>query len=323
MRRGRFAPSPTGELHIGNAFTAVMAWLQMRSVGGDFVLRIEDIDEARCRSHYVAQVMEDLRWLGLDWDEGPDVGGAHGPYQQSARLPEYEAALHQLQVAGYLYPCFCSRAELVQVASAPHGLFADEPRYSGRCRHLTEAQRGARAQQKRPSLRFCAPDKEVVVLDRLIGETRVNPLDGGDFIVRRADGVFSYQLAVVVDDAAMEITDVLRGADLFSSAPRQISLYQALGRRPPTFTHVPLVVDAKGRRLSKRNRSSTVRAMRESGVAAEEIVGVISYLAGLSDSIRPTSPSELVERFDLTRLHKRPVQMDELCMRRLKIYETF
>ncbi|MFB5190209.1 tRNA glutamyl-Q(34) synthetase GluQRS [Alicyclobacillus fastidiosus] len=322
MRRGRFAPSPTGELHIGNAFTAVMAWLQMRSVGGGFVLRMEDIDEARCRSDYAAQVMEDLRWLGLDWDEGPDVGGAHGPYQQRQRLPEYEAALRQLQGAGQLYPCFCSRAELVQVASAPHDLFADEPRYSGRCRHLTPVERVSRAEHKRPSLRFSVPDREVIVRDLLFGETRVNPADGGDFIVRRADGVFAYQLAVVVDDAAMAVTDVLRGADLFSSAPRQISLYRALGQEPPTFTHVPLVLDAQGRRLSKRNRSNAVRAMRESGVAAEEIIGVIAYLARLSDSIRPASLSELVERFDLRRLPKRPVQMDESSMRRLKMTES-
>ncbi|GEO25419.1 glutamyl-Q tRNA(Asp) synthetase [Alicyclobacillus acidoterrestris] len=322
MRRGRFAPSPTGELHIGNAFTAVLSWLQMRSAYGAFVLRVEDIDGARSKREYVQQALADLRWLGLDWDEGPDVDGPYGPYCQQERLSLYEKALLHLEALGRLYPCFCSRAQLAQVASAPHGLFADEPRYPGTCRDLTPAQQAELAVHKHPALRFRVPDGETSFVDAVAGIQRVDMATGGDFIVRRADGVFAYQLAVVVDDAEMGVTDVLRGMDLLSSTPRQIALYNALGKPIPTFAHVPIVLDVMGQRLAKRNRSITLRAMREAGVAAEEILGVIGYLAGFCDTCQPISLDNLTDRFEIAKVPKHPVRLDPTSARVLHLRDV-
>jgi glutamyl-tRNA synthetase len=301
-QRGRFAPTPSGELHIGNALTALLAWLQMRQAGGRFVLRIEDIDRARSRTHFVDAILADLTWLGLDWDEGPDVGGEFGPYLQSEREELYQAALARLEQDGWLYPCYCSRAELMAIASAPHGLSSEGPVYPGTCRHLTAAERAERAKRKAPALRLVMPDRPVVFDDLVMGRQSFAAGAGGDFVVKRADGVIAYQLAVVVDDAAMGITDVLRGADLLDSTPRQILLYEALGLSVPRFAHVPLVLGPDGKRLSKREKSLTISALRATGIPPQRVIGQLAYWAGLLDRPDDARPEELVGRLDLSKL---------------------
>ena len=309
--RGRFAPTPSGEMHVGNARTALFAWLDARSRGGQFVLRIEDIDRPRCKPHYYGLLLEDLRWLGIDWDEGPDIGGPHGPYVQSLRLEAYEQALRRLEEQRLLYPCYCSRAELLAVASAPHGLASEGPAYPGTCRHLTEAERRERASRKSPSLRFRLPDRSAAFEDGAAGPQRFEPGSGGDFVVRRADGIVSYQLAVVVDDAAMGITDVVRGADLLDSTPRQLFLFEALGFAPPRYAHVPLLCGPDGNRLAKRHGALSIRALRERGVRAETIVGAIATVSGLHDRAEPIAAHELIARFRLEDVPKEPVIVDE------------
>jgi glutamyl-tRNA synthetase len=304
--RGRFAPTPSGKLHLGNARTALLAWLQVRKAGGQFILRMEDIDQPRCKPELAVQILTDLRWLGLNWDEGPDIGGPLGPYEQSLRHSLYLEAVERLQEAGWLYPCCCTRAEIAAVARAPHGLSEEGPQYPGTCRSPAAAQRRA-ASGKRPSLRFALPDEATHFTDQMAGEQRFAPGAGGDFVIRRADGIFSYQLAVVVDDAAMQVTDILRGSDLLDSTPRQIWLYRALGYSIPRFAHVPLLLGPDGNRLSKRHRDLTVSTLRESGVAPEQVVGGLAFLSGLIDRPEPLTAKELVAPFNLEKVPREPV----------------
>jgi glutamyl-tRNA synthetase len=310
MIRGRFAPTPSGQMHIGNARTALLAWLQARHAGGAFVLRMEDIDKPRSRPDLARQILSDLRWLGIDWDEGPDVGGPYGSYVQSERSELYEAALQTLETAGRLYPCYCSRAELQAIASAPHGLAEEGPRYPGTCRRLTPEQRGDRAARgKTPSLRFAMPDEPTPFVDCVAGPQCFEA--GDDFVIRRADGIVGYQLAVVVDDAAMQITDVLRGWDLLDSTPRQIQLYRALGLPVPRFAHVPLLYGPDGQRLSKRHGSVTVAGMRAAGAPPERVVWYLAYLSGLLSQWEPVKPADLIAEFDLKRIPTTPVTVTE------------
>ncbi len=306
--RGRFAPTPSGQLHIGNARTALLAWLQVRAAGGAFVLRMEDVDRPRSRPELARQILEDLRWLGLDWDEGPDVGGPFAPYEQSAREELYRGAFEQLQAGGHLYPCYCSRKDILAAARAPHGLAEEGPVYPGTCRNLTPeeaAQRAARGKQ--PSYRFAMPEEQPVPFeDGVAGPQWFPPGAGGDFVVLRADGIFGYQLAVVVDDAAMQITDVLRGWDLLDSTPRQILLYQALGLPVPRFTHVPLLLGPDGKRLSKRHGAVAVASMREAGASPERIVGHLAHLSGLLEKPEPVRPADLIPLFDLRKIPREP-----------------
>lgn len=315
MRRGRFAPTPSGKLHIGNARTALLAWLHMRSVGGAFILRMEDIDKPRTKPELAGLMIDDLRWLGLDWDEGPDVGGPCGPYVQSMREPMYDEAVERLKRDGWLYPCYCSRAELSAIASAPHGLSSEGPAYPGTCRHRTPEEQTVKAAVKTPSLRFAMPDRPVRFVDVLLGEQRFDAGSGGDFVVKRADGIFGYQLAVVIDDAAMGITDVLRGSDLLDSTPRQISLYEALGRPVPRFAHVPLLFGPDGRRLAKRDDGIMLATMRTSGTSPETVVGWLAYWSGLTDRPEPVKASELVPAFDLSNVSEQPVTVTEEVLR--------
>ena len=292
MYRGRFAPSPTGELHLGSAAAALFAWASARKAGGRLALRIEDIDTPRVLPGMEVRQLDDLRWLGLDWDEGPDVGGPNAPYRQSERSAAYEAALARLAARNLLYYCDCSRAEIARVASAPHA--GDEgPRYPGTCREhgLRE-----RAWKRPPAIRLRVPARVVTVVDALQG-TLVQDVaaEVGDFVLKRGDGMYAYQLACVVDDLAMGVTEVVRGVDLLGSAPRQLLLAELLGGTPPAFAHVPLVVAADGTRLAKRARGITLRERREAGGDPGDVVSWLARAVGLAPA---RTAAELLAAFD-------------------------
>ncbi len=305
--RGRFAPSPSGHMHLGNAWTALLAWLQVRSRGGTVVLRIEDLDPDRCRPEYTAQLISDLAWLGLDWDEGPDVGGSHGPYRQDERRRLYAAALDSLTDRGLVYPCYCTRAEIRAAASAPHAGDEGNP-YSGTCRRYLGGAGEEPPPGRRPALRLAVPDETIAFTDGVHGPVAQNLAAAcGDFVVRRADGVHAYQLAVVVDDAAMGITHVLRGDDLLASTPRQLYLYRLLGLTPPAFAHVPLLVSPDGRRLAKRQQGLVLASLRERGVTAGQITGFLAHRAGLVPDPSPVRPRDLLAAFTIDKLPRQPV----------------
>jgi glutamyl-tRNA synthetase len=307
--RGRYAPSPTGELHLGNLRTALLAWLCARSAGGALVLRIEDLDQPRTRPGSAAHIMSDLRWLGLNWDEGPDVGGPLGPYVQSARDALYAAALARLRDRGLLYPCYCTRAELARMASAPHGAGDEGSRYPGTCRDLSADERRARETAgQRPSLRLRVPDAIVRFEDAIAGAQEQGVARTvGDFVVRRSDGLVAYQLAVVVDDALMGITQVLRGADLLSSTARQLVLYDALGwRRPAQYVHVPLALGPDGTRLAKREAAEGLQMLRERGKRREDVLGALAASVGLWPAGEAAALDDLLGAFEVRRLDARP-----------------
>ncbi len=262
--RGRYAPSPTGAMHLGNARTALLAWLHSRAQGGTHILRIEDLDTGRVRPWATDLIKQDLLWLGLDWDE---------EYQQSSRLHHYEQALARLDT----YPCTCSRKELLAAvtdsASAPHGT---EAVYPGTCRRV-------QAHPERPAaLRWRVPDGEVCMTDSGTGQSICHnlPRDVGDIVLRRSDGVYAYHLAVVVDDALMTITDIVRGADLLPATPRQVALQRALGYSTPRYYHVPLMTDYAGERLAKRGGAPSVAALRESGEQPERVLAQLARSLG-------------------------------------------
>jgi glutamyl-tRNA synthetase len=293
--RGRLAPSPTGPVHFGTARTALLAWLAARAAGGTVVLRIEDLDAPRVVAGAEQAIGEDLRWLGLHWDEGPDAGGPFGPYRQSERGSLYERVLGALQAQGLLFPCTCTRAELARTASAPHGELG--PRYPGTCRRKPP-------RRDRPaSLRFHM-ERSPGFRDRLYGEQPET--EGDDFVVRRSDGQYAYQLAVVADDLAMGITEVVRGADLLSSTPRQLALYRALGAEPPSFLHVPLVLGAGGARLAKRHGAPAIAERRAAGEAPESVLGQLASSVGLATPGELVRAQDLVARFDVACLPREP-----------------
>jgi glutamyl/glutaminyl-tRNA synthetase len=269
--RGRLAPSPTGLLHLGHARTFWVAQQRARANGGALVLRNEDIDATRFRLEFVSQMLEDLRWFGFDWQEGPDCGGPFGPYSQSERRSFYAAALEKLRAGGCLYPCTCSRKDIRDAARAPHGE-DDEVIYPGTCRDKSPS-----ALSPQPSTRFNwrfrVPDGEAVAFtDGNFGSQQfVAGKDFGDFVVWRHDDVPAYQLACAVDDAAMGMTEVVRGADLLLSTARQLLLYRALGSAPPAFFHCELMRDEKGKRLAKRHDALSLRALREQGNTPEKL----------------------------------------------------
>ncbi len=301
--RGRCAPSPTGALHLGNLRTALLAWLFARAAGGSFVLRVEDLDRPRVRPGATAQMLADLRWIGLDWDEGPDIGGPLGPYTQSMRQAIYDAALARLGARGLLYPCYCTRLELARIASAPHG--EDGPRYPGTCRLLTQRERREReAAGRQPALRFRAPATPIRFEDRMAGVVCESvAVTVGDFVVRRSDGIVAYQLAVVVDDALMRVTQVVRGADLLASTARQLALCDALGHpRPRDYVHVPMLLDRSGARLSKRAVSEGLGGLRASGMKSAEVLGMFAASCGFWPMGAPATPDELLAGFDPARL---------------------
>ena len=271
--RGRIAPSPTGLLHLGHARTFWMAQQRARQHDGKLVFRNEDLDRSRCRPEYVRAMFEDLHWLGLVWDEGPDCGGAYGPYHQSERHKIYAEAFEKLKAGGFVYPCTCSRQDVLRSAQAPHA-DEEEPIYPGTCRpgRRSSAIQSANNPQ-RINWRFQVPEEEVVsFVDEFFGPQKFFlGRDFGDFVVWRHDHVPAYQLAVVVDDAAMGISEVVRGADLLTSTARQLLLYRALGYEPPSFYHCPLMTDESGKRLAKRHDALSLKQMREEGKSPEEL----------------------------------------------------
>jgi glutamyl-tRNA synthetase len=296
--RGRYAPSPTGDLHLGNLRTALLAWLFARCSDGQFVLRIEDLDRPRVLPGASERMLYDLRWLGLDWGEGPDLGGSYSPYIQSKRHEIYKTYLQRLQDQGLIYPCYCSRAEIARAASAPHG--NEGPRYPGTCRNLTQTQRKQHeANNRHPSLRFRVDDERTIsFIDLLVGKVEQQVQQTvGDFIVCRSDGIFAYQFAVVVDDGLMHINQVVRGIDLLESTARQILLFEALGFQVPTFGHVPLLLDEHGKRFSKRIQSAGLKPLREQGVRPEQVVGQMAAECGLVERGEELSTVELAKRF--------------------------
>ncbi len=270
--RGRVAPSPTGYLHLGHARTFWQAFERAREQAGVLIFRNEDLDPQRCRAEFVQAMLEDLRWYGIDWHEGPDVGGAFGPYVQSERRVFYLDAWQRLLRGGWIYPCSCSRKELALAASAPHD-DNDEPLYPGTCR----AQRRMAASPAGVNWRFRVPDgTRIEFVDRRMGRQWFEAgRDFGDFLVWRRDDVPAYQLAVVVDDAAMQVSEVVRGEDLLRSTARQILLQRALGLPTPEYFHCELVTDGSGVRLAKRHDALSLRRLREQGQAPEGLRAMV------------------------------------------------
>ncbi len=300
--RGRYAPTPSGWLHLGNARTALAAWASIRSQGGTFVWRLEDLDGPRTGPGMAEAAEEDLRGLGLDWDEGPEpIGGPFSPYIQSQRAEHYESALEQLAQAGRLFPCRISRADLATLATAPHGREGTPP-YPASLRPKDLAPGWFEAMRRSPNpdaaLRFRIDPEPVSFIDRICGPVteRVDQTVG-DFVLKRRDGFYAYQLAVVVDDLAMGITEVVRGRDLLDSTARQIQLIEALGGTVPSYAHLPLVVNAEGEKLSKRDDAMRIRTLRERGIAPEEVVGRLGASLGLLDRPEPCRAEELVATF--------------------------
>ena len=291
---GRFAPSPSGRMHLGNLWSSLLSWLAARSQGGRMVLRLEDLDPDRCTQAWCDQVMRDLEWLGLSWD--------NQPVYQSRRTEAYRAAFAQLEERGLIYPCYCTRAERL-AASAPHrsdGVVI----YDGRCRRLSPQERSELARTRRPAWRVEVPEETVSFADRIQGPFSQNlARDCGDFILRRSDGVYAYQLAVVVDDAAMGVTQVVRGSDLLDSTPRQLWLQEELGLPHPEYGHVPLLLASDGRRLAKRDRDQELGILREK-YTAPELVGRLAHLAGLIPEPAAVTPAELVPLFSWEKLPK-------------------
>lgn len=279
-------------MHAGNVFAALVSWLVAKSQGGRIVLRIEDLDIERSKPQFVDAVQQDFETLGLTWDEGP--------YFQRDRTEAYRAAFEDLCERGLVYPCFCTRADL-HAASAPH--FGEKLVYPGLCRNLSDEERIERAKTRAPAQRLIVPDEVIAFDDQVQGryEQRL-ATECGDFLIRRSDGLFAYQLAVVVDDAAQGVTSIVRGVDLLSSTPQQIYLQRLLGASEPRYAHVPLLVSAKNRRLSKRDRDAALDELLARYGSAAGVIGRIAGVTGLAPTCDPVTPEELLERFDVANL---------------------
>ena len=303
MTAGRYAPSPSGRMHLGNLLCCLLAWLSAKSKGGQVLLRIEDLDAARCPRRYADAIVDDLAWLGLAAD------GPQPPVYQSERAAVYQQFYDRLAAKGLVYPCFCSRSQL-HAASAPHRSDGQVV-YPGTCRGLTPAEAAEKARHKAPAWRVRVPDEEIAFTDGHLGPYAENlARDCGDFYLRRADGVFAYQLAVVVDDALMGVTEVVRGADLLSSTPRQLWLYRELGLQAPQFYHLPLLLDHEGRRLSKRDGDQSLEHL-QAKYTPEQIVGRLAYVCGLTDTPAPRTPAELADGFRWDKVPKQDICLPE------------
>lgn len=311
MMKGRFAPSPTGRMHLGNVYAALLSWLSTRNQGGNWVLRIEDIDPGRSRKEYTEQIKLDLKWLGLDWDEY---------YVQSERGDLYTHYLNKLEEQGLTYPCYCSRADIM-ATQAPH---ESDGRvvYAGTCRPgKTERSEGFEVVRsegikvlRKPATRVIVPDEEIPFVDGLYGQQSINLAKHcGDFIVRRSDGAWAYQLAVVLDDALMGITEVVRGCDLLQSVPQQVYLYRVLGLKAPQFTHIPLLVNEAGQRLSKRDKSLDLGELSKS-LSPQQIIGFLANQIGLTDKPEPITPQELTNLFNWGKINKENIIINCKCL---------
>ena len=295
---GRFAPTPSGRMHLGNVFAALIAWLSVRSRNGEMVLRMEDLDTQRTKAEYAENLRQDLLWLGLDWDrETPP---------QSQRSHVYDRYFEKLREMGLLYPCYCTRSQLHNV-NAPHladGTYV----YPGTCRHLTETEKAAF--DRKPAWRVAVPDKMWTVADKIQGIYRENlATDCGDFVVRRADGVYVYQLAVTVDDGEAGVTEVVRGSDLLSSAPRQMYLQELFGFPHPEYGHVPMLLAPDGRRLSKRDRDLDLGQLQQV-MTPEKLLGSLAFSGGLIEKNIPISARELAGEFTWDKLQKQDIYLD-------------
>lgn len=300
----RLAPSPTGALHLGNARTFLINWLMARQQGWKVILRIEDLDGPRIKRGADQLAMEDLKWLGIDWDEGP--------VYQSSRTENYALASMRLFKAGFTYPCICTRKDVESASSAPHAEDGSAV-YPGTCRRrFQQVDQARRAGGREPTLRFNVDEKVVEFDDAFCGHQHFKMAKLGDFVIEKADRTHAYQLAVVVDDADMKITDVVRGDDLLDSTPRQILLYQALGLadRIPRFFHLPLVIGTDGRRLAKRHGDTRLATYRDAGVPAGRILAVLARWSGMDDLDENLSARDLVNRFDLARVPRGPIVFD-------------
>ncbi|MDL2285123.1 tRNA glutamyl-Q(34) synthetase GluQRS [Desulfovibrio sp. OttesenSCG-928-F07] len=323
--RGRFAPSPTGFLHLGNAWAFLCAWLGARSVGGEIVMRFEDIDPQRAKLEFEHAIIEDLTWLGLNWDYGPgapnikaanttgnvtdDSALLFAPYRQSENIADYASALAELEKRLLVYPCFCTRKELRSMAGAPQaGDGADlEGAYPGICRTLSHkdiAQKTQSGLRYAMRLRFEEFRSAYLHIDDLcLGPVNLQEHEaGGDFALRRSDGVFAYQLAVVLDDIRMGVTQVVRGMDILLSTPRQLFLYELFGATPPKYVHVPLMLDYEGERLAKRHAALSLRSLRAAGVTPELVIGYLAWWGGLTTKFEPVAAHELLNNFSFKQI---------------------
>lgn len=292
---GRYAPSPTGRLHFGNLRTALLAWLHARLYQGEFLLRFDDLDTPRIVAGSEEKIIEDLNWLGIDWDG--DI------YRQSEHIQDYQTAIEYLSEKGVTYPCYCSRKDIQQAVSAPHGA---TPVYPGTCKNLPIPAQNAKAEKKQAATRLLVNDDEIAFIDGIAGrQTESMRNDCGDFVIKRADGLFAYQLAVVVDDIAQSVTDVVRGADLLDSSARQIYLFEQLvsqksENKPPKYWHVPLLMDAQGQRMAKRDGSDSIEEWQDKGFTAEQLVAEFANSFGLLENhVTTLSATELLESLTL------------------------
>ena len=302
MLTGRFAPTPSGRLHLGNVLCAMLAWASVRSRGGRFLLRIEDVDVPRCPPGAGDRCISDLRWLGFDWDD-PLI-------RQSERTSAYDAALARLTGAGMTYPCFCTRADL-HPERAPN-LGDTQVVYPGTCARLTPGEIAARRLLRSPAIRLRVPDETIRFTDRLQGPVSENlSRDCGDFVLKRSDGLFGYQLAVVVDDADSGVTEVVRGRDILSATPRQIWLQRLLGAPTPSYAHIPLLTDPLGRRLAKRDADLDLAALSKK-YAPEALLGILAMACGLRDSPAPAALPELARDFSWDRIKREDIRLPQL-----------
>ena len=301
--KGRFAPSPSGRMHLGNVFTALISWLSVKSRGGKWLLRIEDLDPQRSKIEYARLIEDDLRWLGLEWDEGGLDGiGDNGPYCQSRRDEIYREVLDRLNAMRLTYPCCCTRADIM-ATQAPH---ESDGRiiYQGTCRPASQPPFAPIVTEKPCATRLYVPDREIQFADGVFGRQSVNLTNHcGDFVLRRADGAWAYQLAVVVDDALMGVTEVVRGCDLLLSTAQQLYLYELLGYVPPRYIHLPLLSNAAGQRLSKRDMAMSMEELRRR-YTPEEVIGRLAGMARIKDDYEPCTANSLINSFDVSRLPK-------------------
>ncbi len=316
MKRVRFAPSPTGYLHLGNARTALFNYLFSRHENATFILRIEDTDLERSKKEYEEMLMEDLKWMGIEWDEGPDVGGPHGPYRQSERLEIYMKYVDKLLKSGDAYYCYCTEEELEQ--EREKAIAEGRPyRYSGKCRNLTPEERAFyEGKGIKPVVRFKVPDKTVVFEDIIRGHVEIDTKEFGDFVIVRQDGMPVYNFVVVIDDALMGITHVIRGEDHLSNTPKQIVIYEALGFAIPQFAHLPIILGEDRTKLSKRHGAVSVRALKDDGFISEAVFNYLSLLGWHPKEEKEIlSKEEIIKQFRIEDVNKSPAIFDRTKLR--------